>query len=92
MKKFLLFTGASILLFCSVGCASLEKQATLVNWKNVEKVTAENDAFWDASDKPDSVKNVKKERNDRARKLAKQMAESAGNKQETFIPDPADGE
>lgn len=90
--KIVLATIFGLLLFCSVGCSSLDKQATLTNWKNVDKVTTENDAFWDSSDKPDSVKNVKKERNDNARKLAKQMAESAGNKPENFIPDKQDGE
>lgn len=90
--KIVLTVISGLLLFCTVGCSSLDKQATLTNWKNVEKVTTENDAFWDASDKPESIKNTKKERNDQARKLAKQMAESAGNKPENFIPDTKDSE
>ena len=88
MKKFLLIP----LLFLAVGCTALDKKATMDNYYNVVKITAENDTYIDGSGLEDIVKKIKKDRNAEARDLAEQLAKEAGNEfDEPADPtDPAD--
>lgn len=83
MKKFItaLVLGC-ILMVGLTGCPSLDKKATLTNMKMTEKTTRENDAFWEAADVADSLKEAAKLRNQQHRDLAEEMARETGNDEE----------
>lgn len=87
MKKFVI----ALILFSSLlfmnGCA-IDKYATYLNFKNVERMAAENEEFIDGTDLPDSVKTARKQRNKEAVDLAKELAIESGNKIEDLETEP----
>lgn len=88
MKKFIL----GLMLLASVilinGCA-LDKYATLLNYKNMDRVVQENDTLLDDSTLTEAQKKARKQRNQEAVDLAREMAVEAGNTEEDLDdPDP----
>jgi hypothetical protein len=90
MKK---LTGLALFacMMVLVGCQStLDKNATLQNDINVQRVTEENDELNAAALADDSITEttaeIRKERNHQTRRLARSMARDAGNKDLPVIP------
>lgn len=91
MKKITGFTLLVCLLLALAGCQStLDKEATLQNDVNMQRITRENDddnAKKLADGKiTETTKGIKDERNHKARRLARAMARDAGNEELPIIP------
>ena len=87
MKKIALLLVLLFSLVALEGCA-LDKYATYLNFKNVERIVEENETNMMDSDLTEAQKLARKKRNAEGLDLAKELAIEAGNTPEDLGTEP----